>query len=96
MTDSRAGVSVIDKITNHGKVINGARICKKHGEHGDLYQCEEYDEKTIAEINEMNQAYLASLKNKEWRDSQIKNGVPSLIIDCFSALAGISERDGND
>ena len=81
-------------MSNHGKVQGYGRLCDKHGDHGILYPCPEYDKETLQEISLSSKKYINNLKSKSWCEKQQKEtGCGELEIEIFRTMAGIDEND---
>lgn len=76
-------------MSDHGKVVGHIRRCDAHGEHGPLYPCPEYDRETLANIAGGTARYMSNLRDPAWRERQIANGMPPVVMAAFMAMAGV-------
>lgn len=63
------------------------RYCRDHRGHGPLFPCPSYPDGVLARIALESSQYREMIHDPEWRERQIANGIPPIVLDIFEVLA---------
>ncbi len=72
----------------HGRWCNG---CNQY--HGILCLCEKYSDEIKQQIKSESDRYISNLRDPEWGQKQIDNGLPVVGLMIFRTLAGLGFDD---